>query len=691
MRLYLLLFTLLVLLFNGCETPDQNIYKLLTDRHTKDSVQLHYAREILQNRVFQNQERATKAVSYLILATKADHDSIDVCREKAISLSEKAYPTNVYVWTQLAKNDRKRKKFKAATQGFETALELAGNQGDSFGDSVRASLLNSLGITYLLNAQYAPAKESLKQANYLNLKRKSWRQAAAVYNNLGLIGEKTARFGQSIHHYEQAILLRKQDTNWLETAKVLKNIGIVYNKLGQYDQSLPYLSEAIATLQQMPVQNQKEQASALNSLGVTHYKLKHYEKALDYYQQSLALRLEMGHVPGIAGSLNNLSNLFKSINLPDSALRYQQKAIQLKKQHRLTSSLLTNYKNLGELFMDLGDLEASEAALDSAAAYQNKENNHRLDVSVKLSKARLLILRKEFVGAVQELNECMALMEQQPINDLLLEAYDLYRNTYFAWEDAPKAQLYDQQYDSLDDVIFKEQQRKINIMQASLKDERLAHLLQQHQIEQELASIERNRLINSLIVIFAAALLSVAGLFIYRKRFRNMASSDQRKADAIDELEMNVQQLREQHQDLEEGINKGLAFFSDKVFLRHFNENDKIISLLYKDIVLIRMVSDHMYWYTRKNDHYIIRQKLKDYVEDLAYYGLVRCHKSWIVNRSFVLEYRPTGKYSGEVKIKTPIEVRLQPKDGEFEKKVYEWIPVSKTYLKDWEDFTSRD
>jgi len=107
--------------------------------------------------------------------------------------------------------------------------------------------------------------------------------------------------------------------------------------------------------------NQGRVAGSLNNIGNVYYDMGDLDRARQYYEQAIAAYREIDDKSGLAGGLGNLANVFDGMgNLPE-ALKMQQAGLAAFREigdQRGTASTLSN---LGNLQVEIGDLTAAEA------------------------------------------------------------------------------------------------------------------------------------------------------------------------------------------------------------------------------------------------------------------------------------------------------------------------------------------
>lgn len=504
-------------------------------------------------------------------------------------------------------------------------------------DENRANYLNSKGITLMAVRDHAAAKEVFNEAVFLNMKYQNLPQLASVYNNLGLIAQREAIYGESMFYYDQAEAARIELADTVEWARVLKNKSIVYNQLGEFAQAAENLFQAVRLFEGAGDKNKLELASAYNSLGVAYVNLKEYKSARQYYAKAIGLRREINNLSGLAGSYNNLANLQRYTGRLDSAKWYLLKSIALKKELRRDISLIPSYKNLAEVYIELEQFGLAQSYLDSANALAATAGNDRLLASNYLTTALLHLGVSDAQEAKSALAAAIELLNTIGSKDLILEVYDLYRKAYFLEGDATMAEKYVFKYDSLDDHLSEVQRMKVVKLKPQRDNAELVWLSTKKEADDAIYAASLRRLLTLVFIISLLVLLMVTGMAFYRKKSRREALLKNSVLAKNDQLKQRSDQLEEEQANTEKEIQSGLAFFDDRIVIRaDAKDKKKAVILPYKEIILVKSNGDYLYWYTRECQQLITRTTLNSITERIKVHGLIRCHRSWIVNSSYV-------------------------------------------------------
>jgi two-component system, NtrC family, sensor kinase len=105
-------------------------------------------------------------------------------------------------------------------------------------------------------------------------------------------------------------------------AQMLSLKGATVLEAGKLPESLRFQFEAMGISEK--IKDTSNIAYALNRIGNIYMELGDYKKANDYYFQSKVLFQKIGDSGMVYNELSNIGNIYDLLQIPDSALHYQQ-------------------------------------------------------------------------------------------------------------------------------------------------------------------------------------------------------------------------------------------------------------------------------------------------------------------------------------------------------------------------------
>jgi CHAT domain-containing protein len=184
---------------------------------------------------------------------------------------------------------------------------------------------SSLGIIY---DTWAQPNEALEQYNHaLSLYRQSNEDIrsfqATTLDNLGLLYAGLDEKSAALEKFEEALKLRIELRTPGKEAVTRSNIGYALILLGQLPEAFRQLDQALSLSRGT---DERFEGYTLMRLGMAHFKDGDIARALDRYGQALEVLTRIGDIRGQAITLNQMAELYNSIEQPLIARRYYLRA-----------------------------------------------------------------------------------------------------------------------------------------------------------------------------------------------------------------------------------------------------------------------------------------------------------------------------------------------------------------------------
>jgi hypothetical protein len=152
---------------------------------------------------------------------------------------------------------------------------------------------------------------------------------------------------KAISEFESAVAIYKQLGFYdKEQAKIYESIGEAYEFIDDFDNAIQSYTEAEKLYDR--IDDDKSESALLSNIGFVYQqkadKLKNeknsedahkaYNEALKSYNESLSIRIKLKDISGQISDLNNIGEIYRSLNQPDKALEYFRRAQQLQPDKR---------------------------------------------------------------------------------------------------------------------------------------------------------------------------------------------------------------------------------------------------------------------------------------------------------------------------------------------------------------------
>lgn len=135
--------------------------------------------------------------------------------------------------------------------------------------------------------------------------------------------------------------------------KVHRRIGEAYTLLGKYELSYESLSQGLALANKTG--NSTEKGYCMIGIGNVFWFQKDYATAKKWYSEAARLPEMQADAVNYAGILQNIGICLTSAGMPDSALTYLHKALQLTKRNKDRKGTALVYNNIASVWADQGN------------------------------------------------------------------------------------------------------------------------------------------------------------------------------------------------------------------------------------------------------------------------------------------------------------------------------------------------
>jgi len=243
-----------------------------------------------------------------------------------------------------------------ALQYARQALNIARASGDT---SCSILALNTMGIAfdqYNVDSSYSYYSSAQKLAEKTGALR---RYPQIIYN--------IAFLYYQAYDYKTALTLLDSVVNVSRSREKWEILASAYNLLGNVKAALGLTSESLDAYHQ--AEELSERKNLVRELGISLTNQAPYEtnseKAMALNRRAIHyLSLIPGNEHAIASILVNMGNLMQ---IPDSALRYYQDALDIETKFGFTDLFITTCNNLACSYLEKGDVQMAEGLIKDKA------------------------------------------------------------------------------------------------------------------------------------------------------------------------------------------------------------------------------------------------------------------------------------------------------------------------------------
>ncbi len=254
-------------------------------------------------------------------------------------------------------NDQSVKYFYEA---LEVNKEINNKQG-------LVNSLTNLGGVLLQLLKFDESKKYFNQALEAALELASERgdtlpsyQVVSIYNNLGIVHENLNDYNQAVDYYKRGIVIAKKMPNQQRNLAMLhNNLGSLFMKNFNYEEAHINMEQAL--LIRKSINDKNGEAASYRMLGILFKNQSNINKAIENFYKGYSLAREVGSTPILSSISEQLFEIYNSLNLPDSALKYHV----LVKNY---SDILKNEETLREI-----------TRMEMLAQYKEKEKLQQIE------------------------------------------------------------------------------------------------------------------------------------------------------------------------------------------------------------------------------------------------------------------------------------------------------------------------
>lgn len=441
-----------------------------------------------------------------------------------------------------------------------------------------------------------------KTALSIGLREKSKRAIAQSYNSLANAYGAKGLFDSALNYHERSYQLRLDMQDSSGMASSLNNQGIAYDELGNYSKALEVYFKSLRLYESVS-DDPYDVAMVLGNIGIVYKKQKEYAKVLEYYQKALEIYESVNSEFGIMVTKGNMGNVLHTLGRHEEAIRYSEEAREGYEKAGYTRYMPYMDQNIGIASDSLGrTYEARKLYLQAVVGHEAHENfyelaNSHLTLSANYRKT------DEFLSAHE--NAQLAWKYANDINSLEFRtksALELSK-TLAGLSKYDEAYAYARQYTVLNDSIFEENKtRQIFELQTQYETEKNKQQisLQEAQLEEQNAIIQRNRIASIAGVIVLLLLLTIGVLWRARLQKKQEVALQTERVKAR-EAEINATIASQEKEraryarDLHDGFGQMISILNMNLSnLRNgsspderqqvFEQSEQVINDMYKEL-----------------------------------------------------------------------------------------------------------
>jgi tetratricopeptide (TPR) repeat protein/DNA-binding CsgD family transcriptional regulator len=347
-----------------------------------------------------------------------------------------------------------------ATEGLERAERLKDQSA-----TAKAMLL--LGWMSSRGGDYNQALVELERALSLYQKLGDGTGVAKATGNIGSVHLRLGEYAKALEQYQSALALAEELGQHVDAANLTLNIGSIYKGLGDYARGLEQYQSALALFEGLG--HSLGVAIVTGNIGGIYQELGEYARALEQYQSAIRLFEQVEDHADVAIVTGNIGAVYQELGHYADALKHYQSALHLYTELGERSGVATMTESIGSALQALGEYTDALNHYQSALT-QYEELGEPTGIAIATGDIGWLYAQKEFEGCNASLAE-----------EYLLRAVELMDGV------------------GVKQSLYELHKRLARLCQQQEKwQEAHQHLMKEHELKEELHSIEVHRKVEQL-------------------------------------------------------------------------------------------------------------------------------------------------------------------------------------------------
>jgi tetratricopeptide (TPR) repeat protein len=366
-----------------------------------------------------------------------------------------------------------------------------------------------------------------------------------------------------------ALQLAKEHEQLDLQAAVHSLLGRIFFNQGAFSQSMKYYLLAARDFKQL--QNQEQEVSNKVNLGKVYYYIKQGDKAKQLFKEAEQYYRANRNMQALAAVLGEIGHLFEKSGRYDSALIYENNALEISTQLGDSSTVAMLYENIGSILEDQHQLKEARSYFLKALELNTRLNNKVAQVSNYNNVGDSYRKLKEEDSALYYTNAALLAARSLELQYQESAALRDLGKIYFQLGDAARAYNYQEEAREIYEELYSEESRRqMALLQTLFDVERKNNEIVVLENNQRMVKLQQTGLI-----FLAVSFLLFGGVVVSRQRLKiknNQLLLKQKealhesalKSSALEasklEVELEHKRLQENHLNLElETQQKALA------------------------------------------------------------------------------------------------------------------------------------
>ncbi|MTI20323.1 tetratricopeptide repeat protein [Fulvivirga sp. RKSG066] len=408
---------------------------------------------------------------------------------------------------------------------------------------------------------------------------------------------------QSTEDYEEAIKFGYEALQLAEEKKLIRQkaecattLGILYYNLGDYKKTLDFFYQALSA--NTALKDTFALAKSYNNIGLILSELGRMEETIKYHKLSLEIKQSLNDTLSIANTYSNLGLAYQQIDSLDIAFKYFRKALEIDLRTKDAYNLYTIYNNIGKNHYLDGNYDSTSFYYDKAIMLSDQIDNKYNKAEMLLDYAYLNVAQKQYGRAMEKFNTSLRLAEDIGAKSIVKQNFLGISEVYEQRGNTRMAFAYYQKYDSVNALLFNEEQSKmITEIERNYQLRRSQKEIELLKKESEIKDLRIRSNIFTMYFLIAAILLVAVIVFLqFRKNIYKTRTNQL--------LQTQNEEIAEKNKNIMDSI-----FYAKNIQKAILPTADKL-QQIFKDAFVYSkardVVSGDFYWFAEKGDHVVL-------------------------------------------------------------------------------------
>jgi len=269
------------------------------------------------------------------------------------------------------------------------------------------------------------------------------------------------------------------------------NAATYYFRMGDHEKAIDLMLKCYELESQM--NDTEAMGTTLNNLGVVYSTWGKSDVAVECFRRAVEIERPMNRPMQYAGRLSQLAKENAILGNYDEALRLIKEALacaeKIERNER-EERIAVHQRIMGNIYDKMDSLPQAQKCYQHAISVFEKNNRQQQLAESLLGLGHLQLRQNHFTEAIKTLKYCIDICEKNRLRRTLRDASRFLYEAYKQTGHSAQALSYFEQYNNLNDSIFKETTQK-QISEFQVKYETVE---KQFQIERQQAEIEKHKI-----------------------------------------------------------------------------------------------------------------------------------------------------------------------------------------------------